>query len=687
MRGKIAVSIGLALGLMAAQGAVGAKAAAPTHAAAAPESIVNPNPVAWPEETTEATPGHVVWNVYTQMGDPVQDKSKADGDCSTGGTAPSGATDIVRGDPPDYRPSALWAYDPATGVFFYRIRVDGMPLTPNGENKGERTGGDPWASITWNLLIDADNDGWKEFTVVLDGDSGGKNGSDISVPPASNDGDDLKIYYNDLDSQCVTTEAVSGNQVTTAYDLVWWGNAGTQNAVVPASHTADGATWDFGRTRCVYHTAANTTWGSGYFVDFQFPISALTDAYNSGYGGNPLVACDTPVAFGYSTSNSNQDPLQKDYATNFCYTAGCDRRFPYSDVVTLCGGTATAPIIGAMTLTDIDCPSSVTVHVAVASALQVVPPYTGTGVVDDTIASVLFEYYLDANGNGIADDGASGSSWQSMAVVSGMAPNPDVNGNVDPMGNTSASIFNNWGVVWNTSSLTLGQYLIQVTALDENGASANKVVGSYILASGSCGGGPNLSWASYADAAHAVPSDLFGNYPDTVVYMGGYFESHTEYVVAFYDAGGTLLTYPTVTSGSFGNLGATLTLVSTDPVGTYHAVVFPAGTTPPATYSAGMGLADDTFEVLAGLLRNAQVTQLSPQDPSSGEIFFQSHPQDPALDPADWLVKPAFVSGGDFDQQIGDMSSSLPLIFYELVGYDGDTLRVTKEAGKIVIRY
>jgi hypothetical protein len=189
------------------------------------------------------------------------------------------SNDVVRGDAP-YYPSALWAYDPATQVFFYRIRVDGMPLNVGAEKDGTHTGKDPWSNVTWNLLIDADNDGWKEFTVVLDGNSGGT-AADIWAGGAS-DGDDLKIYYNNDPRQCVTTEAVSGNQIITPYNLVWWGNSGTKNAVVPASPTADGATWDFGRTRCVYHSAANGTWGRGYFVDFQFPISALTDAYNSG---------------------------------------------------------------------------------------------------------------------------------------------------------------------------------------------------------------------------------------------------------------------------------------------------------------------------------------------------------------------------------------------------------------------
>ena len=234
---RVLVVVVAAVAIVASAG--GAAAGGPAQQnAARPEATINQLPEAWPTETI----GAGGWTVYTQMGVAVQDKSSADGDCSTGGSNPSGATDIIRGDSP-YHPSALWTYDPETNVFYYRIRVAGMPLTNGAQNNGTRTGGDPSTNVTWNLLIDADNDGWKEFTVVLDGDSGGKQGSDISVPPATNDGDDVKIYYNNGAGQCVTAEAVSGNQITNPYQLVWWGNAGTQNAAVPGSPTGDGATW------------------------------------------------------------------------------------------------------------------------------------------------------------------------------------------------------------------------------------------------------------------------------------------------------------------------------------------------------------------------------------------------------------------------------------------------------------
>ncbi|NMC00171.1 MAG: hypothetical protein GYA35_07820, partial [Thermoanaerobaculaceae bacterium] len=242
---------------------------------------VNDPPVSWPNETV----GTGGWLYYTQLGDQIKDLT-GNPDCSRGASV-SGSNDISRGDSPYYA-SCYYAYDSTNQVFFYRVRVAGDPLTPQAKSSGDGTGSNPWTNNTWNLLVDLDGDGWKEINVVLSGDSGGGKSTDISVVPGSNDGDDLKIYYNNSPSQCVTSETVSNNQITNPSDLVWWGNAATQTAVVPPNPNADGATWDFGRTRLVYHTSANSVWGSGYFVDFQFRIANCTNAYNNGDGGAPI---------------------------------------------------------------------------------------------------------------------------------------------------------------------------------------------------------------------------------------------------------------------------------------------------------------------------------------------------------------------------------------------------------------
>ncbi len=645
------------------------------------KAALNQAPADWPAEDL----GAGGWVAYTQAGAPIRDQTGKE-DCSTGGSRPAGAVEIASGDAP-YLPSAYFAYNTDAGVFYYRIRLDAMPLTASAETAGTRTGGDPWGNVTYNLLIECDGDGYKEFTVVLDGDSGGGKNKDLSVPPAVNDGDDLKIYFNDLQSQCVAPEIVSNNTLSAPGDLVWWGNAGTKDAVVPQDPTADGAAWDFGRSRLVVHGASNATWGRGYFVDFQFPVDALTDAYNGGAGGARLVGPDTPMAFGYSTSNSNTDPLQKDYASNLCYTASCGERFPYMDFITLRDGLARAPKIGDMTLSEIDCHASVTVRVALADTLTV----TGD-MVDDTIAHVSFAYYPDSNGNGIEDDGGI---WSNMAVVGG-SMNPDTNGHLAPDG--IGSSFNDWGVVWDTSSLAGGQYLVKVTAVDDTGYEASKIVGAYIVdASGSeCRQGPEPTWASYADTSHAVPSDRFLNVaPGSTVYMHGIFAPLVHYNVAFYFGMGAQVGTVTPVSDSFGNLAGSLIASPSTPYGLYHSVVYPAGHAPPGEYdgvydgSTNPIIADDTFRIYAlTLLRNADVYQLSPQAPPSDQIFVAQYPARPALDLADDVEHPDFSSGVPFDHDTSDLSADAsPLIFYELYGYSGNGLRVSKDLGKVVITY
>ncbi len=556
---------------------------------------VNTPPVAWPSETI----GSGGWTVYTQLNSSIKDLT-GNPDCSRGASV-SGAVDISRGDSP-YYDSCFYAYDSTNSIFFYRVRIDGDPLTNAARTGGTRTGADPFGNNTWNLLIDLDGDGWKEFNIVLAGDSGGGGTRDISVVAGTNDGDDLRVYYNNANSQCVTVPTISNNQITVVGDLVWWGNAGTQNAVVPPVPGADGATWDFGRSRCVVHTAANSTWGAGYFVDFQFPLAACTNSYNNGNGGIQLLGAHTPITFGYTTSSSNSDPLQKDFASSYCYAPSCGTRFPYSDALVLSSGIVQAPIVGGMTVSAVTCPTQATVKVDVADALAVDPPGTGSGTVVDTIASVTFQYYFDANGNNSPDDG---STWTNMAVV-GSSLNPDTRGDLAPDGTTAS--FNNWGVVWNSSALASGRYLIRVIAEDNESNSTTKIVGSYNRVTGDCYAG-NITWQSYSDYIRTVQSDSFA--PSSTVYMRGDFAPVTTYNVAFYDSAGARIQNTAVLSQSFGSLEEALILGAAPPAGTYHAMVYPQSFTPPATYngvynsSTNPLVADDVFVVTGGAIPDA----------------------------------------------------------------------------------
>lgn len=92
-----------------------------------------------------------------------------------------------------------------------------------------------------------------------------------------------------------------------------------------------------------------------------------------------------------------------------------------------------------------------------------------------------------------------------------------------------------------------------------------------------------------------------------------------------------------------------------------------------------------TVNACANLLRNAQVTQLSPQSPPSSSIFQAG---DPCLVPVRDDEEIGFATGGHFTHDVSDLApASSPLIFYEVENVVGDTLRVTKSGGKIVINY
>jgi hypothetical protein len=625
----------------------------------------NAAPVAWPSETV----GPSSWIAYTQLGSAIKDDT-GQPDPSKGGSTPQGPADISRGSTSPYFPSCYYAFDSVNQVFFYRVRVSDNPMSQGGYQSGTITSTDPWVSVTWNLLLDTDGDGWKEFAVILAGDSGG----------GSNSGDDLQVYYNNDNKQDVSVA-----------DLVWQGKAGTKNADVPGNPSTDGATWDFGRTRCVYHTTANSTWGDGWFVDFQFFLGALTQ----GRGGAQLVGVNTPIAFGYTTANGI-NPIQKDFASSYSYTASPTTPFPYSDVVTLATGITQVPQIGPMSLSAVNCPNSVTVSAYVVDALQV----GSLGTVTDTIASATFQYYYDANGNGIADDA---STWTNMGVV-GSSPNPDTNGNLAPNGTTAS--FNDWGVVWDTSSLSGGQYLIRVTVVDDpidsKSNTNTKVIGSYIVdTSGNCRVGNNVSWNSYQDASHLVPQDIFyASGPDTV-YMNGSFQPATTYWVAYYASNGAIIgSAQQCTSDTFGTmLSSSLTLTTSSPGGIYHCVVY-FGFSPPSAYngvydaSTNPLLADDTFVVkpIIALLRG-YATALNPQTPPNSSIFTHADPADPALSPTSNLEQANFLSEDPFPHQTSDLdATSPPLVFYELSGNSDNTLRVNKDTSdpanpKIIITY
>jgi hypothetical protein len=96
-----------------------------------------------------------------------------------------------------------------------------------------------------------------------------------------------------------------------------------------------------------------------------------------------------------------------------------------------------------------------------------------------------------------------------------------------------------------------------------------------------------------------------------------------------------------------------------------------------------------TFTIYTvGLLRNASVTQLAPQVPPNGAIFVAQYPVDPALSPPRDLSVPNFTTGASYSYEYEDATNAgAVLIFYQLEGNSGNTLRVTKTGGKVVVTF
>ena len=76
-------------------------------------------------------------------------------------------------------------------------------------------------------------------------------------------------------------------------------------------------------------------------------------------------------------------------------------------------------------------------------------------------------------------------------------------------------------------------------------------------------------------------------------------------------------------------------------------MVYPAGTVPPPNYGTSVPpVADDSFWVHPGLLRNADVIQITPYQDPPNSLLFMTYPSEPAIDPAvtRYHVKFAFLS-------------------------------------------
>ena len=156
----------------------------------------------------------------------------------------------------------------------FRMRVEGDPSQ-----------GAAFGSRHWNVLFDIDGDGYKEYWVDLDGA--------FSSGPGN---DRIQILYDDANRQNIDDPDVSRVEEFTAfYDPD--GDASCSASSPGLSHTR----------------VVPTTDGSGdYWIEMQIPMTAFNDD-----NGNQLLYPDSPIAFVFSTSASNTDPLQKDFMKDF----------------------------------------------------------------------------------------------------------------------------------------------------------------------------------------------------------------------------------------------------------------------------------------------------------------------------------------------------------------------------------
>jgi hypothetical protein len=141
----------------------------------APVNYVDPPgyPTSWPAQLqTQA---------YTYLGQVQSDVSayiSGRQDPSQGAT-PQQATDFSSGAANN---QSSFNYFANGAVLYFRLRLAGPPMALTGS-------GQPFTSATWNLLLDIDGDGWKEFVIELDGTDGG------TAP------DDLVVIYDNSSSQ------------------------------------------------------------------------------------------------------------------------------------------------------------------------------------------------------------------------------------------------------------------------------------------------------------------------------------------------------------------------------------------------------------------------------------------------------------------------------------------------------
>ncbi|MBC2717580.1 MAG: hypothetical protein HF978_19925 [Desulfobacteraceae bacterium] len=214
---------------------------------------------------------------YTFNGQPISDHEGSSDPTNGGAAVEPDSIDLASGSPNDTDPGP---YDtPSFG--YYNGGTDYDPEDPSTMEDdyivfvmrlvADPSKADGFTQYHWNVLIDIDGDGYKEYWLDLFGGY------------TANSYDELRLLYNNENTQEIDDPIAARVAQFEA------NNDGT----VSTSHT---------RVRAAVDTSGD------YFLDMQVPITAFKDLL-----GNQVLFPDSPVGFIFSTSASNTDPLQKDF--------------------------------------------------------------------------------------------------------------------------------------------------------------------------------------------------------------------------------------------------------------------------------------------------------------------------------------------------------------------------------------
>ncbi|HLX11354.1 MAG TPA: hypothetical protein VKS81_00945, partial [Bacteroidota bacterium] len=274
------------------------------------------NPVGWPADAQ--------WTANTLKGAPINDPTHSDP--SNGGTQPNNYVDISSGTPDGTYPSSYWAYNGTT--FFIRFALQGSPdtYTP-GHSVGAA---DPWTSGTWQMMLDLNGDGWRDFGINLDGQSGTPSSpiDKISVIYSRVTGTQSLDYVNTTgvylcgqEYACIAYPSGANSGQAERFDGN--GNLMNQNNVWSVSTTGTLDTLDFGTTRVIDNTATR----GDFFLDFQISMSY----FNATQFDGPELTGNTLFGAFFTTANSNSNPLQKDFSWTGCFSASTSAIAPSAD--------------------------------------------------------------------------------------------------------------------------------------------------------------------------------------------------------------------------------------------------------------------------------------------------------------------------------------------------------------------